>query len=482
LSLLRWQAISLISKFIAVGIGIAQGIFIVRILTPADYGLVGIVAAVGSVVGVYQHLGLASGTTREISAVSTKKEAFKVFLSGIIARYSISVPLAVGLFVLSSHIANNIYHQPTILGPLRLYAGILLLQAGQDVCNSVLAGLQRFKKLFLFQAIIALVSFSLYVPLVYYYKFWGYFVAMFFLTLISVSTLWFLALKSFEGKFVIPKVGEVKKILKGVFSVGLSVYAAKIAYTFWQKIGPLFLGTILTPAQVGFFNFATYYSNKILTVSDALTDVNLPVMTKKITEDIVKYRIHFLNNFEKVYSFMLFAALSGIYWAKDLIHLLIGTKYDSSLYLIPILVLSFFLYGLINFLGASVIVPARLLWQLIISYGLLIGGTLATYYLGAPVVSDPSLKMALAMSVGAAVAVTTMSIYSYRKVGILLTNRKIFLITISQIPLIYFNNLDLGFILRAVFYIINCLLIILVLNNLKVVEVKTYAKRLGLAE
>lgn len=470
MTLLKWQFISLISKSIAVGIGIAQGIIIIRILSPADYGLVGIVAAVGSVVGVYQHLGLASGTTREISAVKTKEAAFKVFLSGVLARFSISIPLALGLFILSPHIANNIYHQSSILGPLRIYSGILLLQAGQDVCNSVLAGLQRFKRLFIYQAVIAVISFSLYVPLVFYFKFWGYFYAMFGLTFISATALWFLALKSFEGSFVKPKFNEVKNILKDVFSVGLSVYAAKIAFTFWQRIGPLFLGTRISAAEVGFFNFAAFYSNKILTVSDALTDVNLPVMTKKITENISNFRSEFVKNYEKVYSFMLFSALSGIYWAPELIHTLIGTKYDPAIYLIPILVFAFWVYGLINFLGASIIVPAKLLKHLIFYYAILITGTISTYYLFGFRAYDLLKVTAAAMAVGSLFSIIYLGYISYRKVSILLFDKKILVVSIIQLPLLVFYFFAFPFAIKIILYIINSFLIFGVLDKFSIVN------------
>jgi len=479
MSLLRWQFASLISKFIAVGIGIAQGIIVVRILSPSEYGLVGIVAAVGGVVGVYQHLGLASGTIREISSVKTKKDAFKVFLTSVTARFSISLPLALGLFVFSRYIAENIYHQSQITVPLRLYALILLLQAGQDVSNSVLAGLQKFKRMFIFQAGIAVVSFLTFVPLVYYYKFNGYFIAMLFVTLVSAIIIWILALKSFEGQFAKPSISEVKKILKNVFSVGIAVYFAKIAFTFWQRIGPLFLGTIISTSEVGFFNFATFYANKILSVSDALTDVNLPTMTKKFTEGVVSFRKEFLSNFEKVYTFMVFGSIVGIYWAPELIRLAIGNKYDPSIRLIPVLVLAFLSYGLINLLSASIIVPARLLKQLVFYYGILIIGTLATYFLGTlNFYYDKLGIMAIAMLSGSLLSLIYLGFVSFRKVKLLLVNTKLFLVTLMALPFVGVYFLTTEFITKLIFFVSFGLVVALVLDRIGVVKVNYYAKKL----
>ncbi len=49
---LTWQVASLISRFTAMGLGIVQGIFVVRYLTTAEYGLVGLVTSIGATIGI----------------------------------------------------------------------------------------------------------------------------------------------------------------------------------------------------------------------------------------------------------------------------------------------------------------------------------------------------------------------------------------------------------------------------------------------
>ena len=80
-SLLKWQAISFISRGLAMAVGIVQSIVIVRILSVGEYGLITLATSIGGAFGIYQHLGLASGSTREISSAKNNKEIFEIFLT-----------------------------------------------------------------------------------------------------------------------------------------------------------------------------------------------------------------------------------------------------------------------------------------------------------------------------------------------------------------------------------------------------------------
>ena len=67
----KWQIVSFISRGIAMAIGVAQCFVIAAVLTKAEWGIVQLAISIGGALGIYQNLGLASASTREISA--TKK-------------------------------------------------------------------------------------------------------------------------------------------------------------------------------------------------------------------------------------------------------------------------------------------------------------------------------------------------------------------------------------------------------------------------
>jgi len=433
--LVKWQVVSLISRLVAVGAGIAQGIFVVRFLSPADYGLVGIVGSVAGVIGVYQHLGLASGSTREISAAKSPEQSFKIFVSSLLVRLAISFPLALGLWLLAPHIANNIYQQPLIIWPLRIQALVLLLQGTQDILGASLSGSQRFKPVLIFQAVISLVSLGVYALLVTNLRFIGYFWAMLVVAFLGVCGLIIPVWRYFSAHFSWPSRAEFRQIMKAVFLIGIAIYVVKIIYVFWQRLGPLFLGTTVTAAQVGFFNFALFYATKLLAVSEAFSTINLPVMTKKFVEDVGQFRADFMINFYKVYSFIWLAAVAAIFWAPELIHLLIGDKYDAALGLILPLVLAFFAYCFVNLLGASVIVPAKLLKEMIAYYVVLFLGTMGSFFVFQAHL-PPLLAMSMATAVGAFLSLIILLLVAYRRVELIIFDSRIAALSAALLPLL----------------------------------------------
>ena len=144
----KWQIISFISRSVAMAIGMVQGFVIAAILTKAEWGLVQLAVSIGSALGIYQHLGLASASTREISSAKNE-DIFKIFVTSAFIRYCVTLPIAVGLFISSHYLANALYKNSALELPLKIYAVTLLFQGVQSILNSVISGTKRFKRLFI---------------------------------------------------------------------------------------------------------------------------------------------------------------------------------------------------------------------------------------------------------------------------------------------------------------------------------------------
>lgn len=380
-NLTGWQVISFASRGVANVIGLVQTFIFVRILTVSEYGLVQLAAAVGGALGIYQHLGLASGSTREISSAKDDTEIFKIFFTSVVIRYMVTIPLTLWLFFYADNIAVGQYAQPALITPLKIYALVLPIQGLQSIFNSVIAGTKRFKQLFTYQAVIPLVSVFLYVILIYFYRIDGYFYAFFLFNLISTITLGYIAFRPLRGKLQMPSGSDFKRLLKELFSISLAIYAVKIVYTWWEKSGPLLLGFEVTPELVGIFTFAMLFSKKIIQVSDAVTDINLPVFSEKYVQNIEEFKSMFVENFNKVFAFILFAATSAIFWSHEIVYLFGGSKYDSAAPLILPLVFTFTFYAFINIIKSSIFIPAKLIKEMIFSFILMFGVTVSFYSL-----------------------------------------------------------------------------------------------------
>lgn len=413
--LIKWQIASFLSRGVAMTFGIVQSIVIVRILSVAEYGFISIAISIGGAFGVYQHLGLASGSTREISSAESDEEVYKIFITSAIIRYCVTIPLAIILFSISKYLAVSKYSATEIITPLRIFALVLLIQGIQSIFNSIISGTQRFKQLFLYQMAIAFVSLFIYLPLIYVLRVDGYFIALAIFNLIGSISIGIIALKPLKGSLVFPRKKDFVRLLKDILSISLGIYVVKIIYTYWQKSGPILLGLSVSPEEVGIFSFALLYAAKLMTVSDAVTDVNLPILSRKFTQSVDEFKVLFAVNFDKVFAFIIVAAVSAVYWSSDLIRILIGSsKYDQSVQFIFPLVYAFIFYSLVNIIKSSIVIPAKMIKEMIFSFGLMLIATGTFYFMLNPYIGFLA-SMSFGMVFGSFVGFISLTIATYIK-------------------------------------------------------------------
>lgn len=446
----KWQIISIGSRFAALLLGILQSIIITRVLSVAEFGIIGIVGAIGALFGIAQHFGLASGTTREVSSAK-KEEVFQIFLASLIIKYAIVIPVAFALFVLTPYITESFYKLSEIEFPLRLYTAVLLIQGAQGILNSVIAGMQRFRRLFIYQVAIAALSLVLYIPLVYQFRVNGYYIALLLFNLISTISLSFLALWPLRGYLKLPTRRDLTHSVKNILLLSLGIYLAKVLYTAWFKFGQFTLGKVESLEVVGIFSFAVLFSSKLQTISDALTDVNLPVFSKGFVEDIDNFKKSFIQNFKRIFVLILFAALSASFFAKDAILFAVGNKYDASIRLIFPLVFSFSFYSYLNLLKSSVLIPAKMIYEMIAAYILMFVSTVAAYFLLISRFESLS-SMSYAMLIGSALSFAAAFYMIHNKLKFDVLNSRALILTLQLLVLAPFNFLALPFVFKLAIY------------------------------
>ncbi|NMB69991.1 oligosaccharide flippase family protein [candidate division WWE3 bacterium] len=418
----RWQFISFLSRGMAMALGIIQSFVIIRILSVQEWGLIQLAVSIGGALGIYQHLGLASASTREISGAKKPEDVFKIFVTSISIRYLITLPIVFGLYFFSDKIANDLYKSPEISFPLKLYAAALFFQGFQSILNSVISGMQRFKQLFIYQVAISVVSILLYIPLVYLFKIPGYFYAFFAFNVLNTLFLIFVALIPLRGKMHLPSGKDYKLLFKDIFSISIGIYVVKIIYTNWEKLGGTLLGLNNSAEIVGIYAFAALFAKKILSISDAVTDVNLPVLSEKYQSDIEDFKRTFKYNFDKVFALIILSAAIATYWSKELITLVVGSdKYNGSLDLVPVLVLAFVIYSVLNIVNSSVLIPVKMTKQMIFSFLFMLIMSVGSYFLLTFKLNSIN-SMAWAVTIGALSCLVVMLYFISRKVSFVFFN------------------------------------------------------------
>jgi hypothetical protein len=173
--------------------------------------------------------------------------------------------------------------------------------------------------------------------------------------------------------------------------------------------------------SLALFTFAFNLSGKLMAISDSVTDVNLPVFSKKSVESIKDYLDTFLKNYNLLFYFILVCGISVSFWSKeillgsDLFVALVGNlvgmhfqknifdRYSSSLILFLPLILSNVFYSYLNIFKSSFFVPLEKLKQMIVSYVVMILGTAVSFYFLNKYLYD-ILAMSCAVFVGSLIA------------------------------------------------------------------------------
>ncbi len=436
----NWQLISFVSRMLSKIMGMIPSVLIPRMLSVSDFGVVGIAKSLGKSFGVTQNLGLASGSTREMSNYkNTNEDVFKIFVTSVAIKYLLSFPMALALFLMADRLAVQ-YNNSALVIPLKIYAIVLVVQNIQSLFNSVVQGMQRFKLLFTYQVLITIPNVILFVTLVYLYGVNGYFYASLAFNLIASLVLGVLALWPLRHSFKLPSKSEFKKIGKAVFVVSLAVYAAKIIYTFWEGIGPLILGRTLNAQDVGYFVFAALYAGQLMAISDSITDVNLSVFSKEYSINSKRFKDLFTKNFNKIYVLVIFIAFSALFWSFEVTTFFYGEKYLNSLLLIPPILTAFVFYSYINIVKSSIFVPAKLMRELMFSYGLMLVITIATYFIF-KLFLDPLQAMSVGMAVGAFISYLTMNVITKHKLNILVFKGAHFAVFLQAVLIVLGANL-----------------------------------------
>ena len=392
------QLVSFLSRIAAMFVGIFQSLLIVNILTTSEFGLIGLVASIAGVVGIAQHLGLASSSTKEISSAKNDTEIFHIALTSISIRYLISLPISFVL-ILFAPLISQYYNNIDLITPLRIFGLVLLVQALQSIFNSIIAGKQEFKKLFSYQVYISFVSLFIFIPLVYFQGVMGYFYALLIFNIIQTLILGFISIGSLKFSFSLPKKEEYRNMFVELLKVSMAIYLVKIIFTAWQELPVLILGQSYSLEMIGIFAFAFNFASKLMAVSDSITDVNLPVFSKKVVDGAQEFFTDFNENFNFLYSLIFLIGASIVFWSKEILKIsdyfiyffikIIGLnlskniydKYESSIYLFFPLILSIIFYSYLNIFKSSIYVPFSRLRKMINSYLILISVSFIIFYL-----------------------------------------------------------------------------------------------------
>ncbi len=453
MSLARTQFLSLVTKAITTILGIIQSVIVIRVLSPAEYGLIGLVTSIGGVVGVTQHLGIVDGTIREIAILKDKKAQGTVFWVSQIVRQVVTVPLSIALLLLASWIAGSLYGRPEIAGLIKMFAAVLVLQGLQDVMGATVTGLKRFVSLYKVQILTALINVGVFGWLTWQYAANGFFAAMIITTLIMVILLAGLVRKELTGDLSWPGWPEIRQYGRRVMRIGIYMYLARIFFVVWQRLPLLLLGGVLTADELGHINVSLTFGSKLTIVAMALSEVNLAWMSSVYMQDKAVFARIVSRNMKRVLVVLAALTVGLVFFVPEILQYVVGAEYLPARHLILIMTLAFFLYALLDVGTSSALVAADKPRDRAVLFGIMtvVSAVIIAFLLWQ---RPDAMLAAIAVLSGVSLAYVLSLWYSLKRLDLALVDQDVLIVLASVVGVIAWLFFDPNIWLRGIVFIV----------------------------
>lgn len=415
----RTQFLSLATKVITTALGIIQSVIIVRLLSPSEFGLVGLVMSIGGVIGVSQHLGIVDGAIREIAVLQGrgKREISKVFWVSNIVRQIVTIPLSLILILGAGWIGGTLYHRPEIIPYIQLFAAVLILQGLQDVFGATLTGTKKFVALYVVQIVTAALNILVFAYFTKFYGVLGFFWAVIITTALMVALFSWIVFRHLKGYLLPLQRSDIAEYGRRIMRIGLYMYVSRIFFVVWQRLPLLVLGGLLATKELGFINVSLTFGSKLTIIAAALSEVNLSWLSSLFASEKGEFAKVVAKTMHRVLVLMALLTLVLLFAAPEILQYVIGGQYLPAQPMILVMTVAFFLYSLTDIGTSSLFVSADQPKLRALVYGLMTGLT-ALLMAGLIMIRADALLSAWFVLAGALAAFVGMVVLSYRKFGV----------------------------------------------------------------
>ena len=321
---------SFVEQVLTRGANFIIGIILARLLTPTDYGLVGMIGVFISVSQIFIDGGLSSALIR------TKEPSEKDYSTVFIINMAMSILLYAILFFSAQPIAD-FYEQPVLKPFLRVVSLTLVISSFGAVHNTLLTIRVDFKTKSYISIITAIVSGI--IGIICAYRGLG---------------AWALAAQSLSATIIctllaivlvqwIPKTGFSRDSFKRLFSYSSKLLASNLIRVIYDNAYSIVIGKKFSAASLGQYSRAGQFPTVAnATVSSALNRVAFPILSQIQDDDERLIRVY-----EKYIQLSCFIVFPILLWlcgcAQPLVLLLLTEKWIDCIPLMQILCISFLL-------------------------------------------------------------------------------------------------------------------------------------------
>lgn len=320
-----WNAFE---KIAIQGIAFVLNIILARLLTPHDYGIVGMIM----IFLTFSNVFVDSGFSRALIQRQDRTE--KDFSTVLIFNVLTGVFLYFVLFFVSPAIAD-FYDTPELVSLQRVFFLIIILNSLTVVQSAKLQIAVDFKSIALINAVATIISGGIAVWAAYEgFGAWALVIQSLLKSLVSVICFWVV------GKWI-PKTGFDKDSFKRLFGFGSKLLATGLLSTSVTNINNLIIGKIYTPASLGLYTRAQQFPELTVgTLGSILNNTTFPLMS--VLQDKRDELIQTFKRLIKISALIAFPSMTGLaVLSNDVVMVLLGEKWIDSANLMFWLALSY---------------------------------------------------------------------------------------------------------------------------------------------
>lgn len=345
-----WNSIDRIANY---GIGFIVGIVLARLLSPEEYGLIGIIGIFTAIFNIILDSGLSTALIRKDGV--TDSDYCTVFWTNLVLSFGLTAVL-----YFSAPLIGNFFHRPGLVPYIHVMAFILILNALSITQQAILTKRIDFKT----QTKISLIAHTLsgVIGIAMAYTGFGVWALV---TQQMSSRLFTTVLLWFYNKWW-PKLVFSWNSFKELFSFSWKLLVAQIISTIWGQVYQAVIGKVYNPNTLGQYTRAMQYGNLVSSsVGDVVLKVSLPVMSSIQNEDERLLRaFRTIIKTTMLISSVLLIGMAAC--AKPLIYVLIGEQWLPCVPMMQIMVFTLMIYPLQQINVNMLVVQGRSDIQLIL--------------------------------------------------------------------------------------------------------------------
>ena len=290
-------------RMIAQGVSLIVSIILARLLSPTDYGVVGLVMVFFQFANVIISGGLNT-------ALIQKKNADDKDYSTVL-----SISLVVSIVVYSclyfmAPIIAKIYDAEILIPIIRVLGISLPIYACKSIICAYISSTLQFRKFFFATLIGTVISAVVGIEMaIYGFGPWALTAQQLTNTFIDTLVLFISTKKRWKLKIYWERASALMKY-------GFRILLSSLISTVYTQINPLFIGTKFSSHDLSFYSKGKLFPETVSSsITNTLSSVLFPVLSKKQNDKEVLLR--YTRLFIRVSSFIVFPALLGFFAVSD---------------------------------------------------------------------------------------------------------------------------------------------------------------------